>query len=402
MGSGKSFFLKCWVGAHQKENEGTAKTVYFDAFAHDYLDDPLVAIIGTIAGRFEPDDISSKALTKAKTATAKLWRPALRIGFATATAGLSEITGVAVNSALDAGSTELKKTSEDFWKKEDGKRAAMEEFRKAIFALTEPSEEGESPNKLVIVIDGLDRCRPDYALALLEIIKHFFAVPNVHFVLGVNLAELQNSVKARYGQGVDAGIYLQKFITITMGLPKLTEPDHGKLIELDYYSNMAAEMELNEALVAEVSYYLERILPHDLLSIRGMQKLLTQVALTPQDPHLFETHPIAYKVIIAGLIVLKVAFPDEYKKARTNEISMSDIISCFNTNAQNETWRNNYNEIIDNFWRTVLSLETLKRDTNTRHAEIREYWGGGAPTSEFVSGVIADYLEYFKFPGEAG
>lgn len=93
MGSGKSFFLKCWVGAHQKENEGTAKTVYFDAFAHDYLDDPLVAIIGTIADRFEPDDVSSKALAKAKAAAAKLWRPALRIVLAATTAGLSETVG---------------------------------------------------------------------------------------------------------------------------------------------------------------------------------------------------------------------------------------------------------------------------------------------------------------------
>ncbi|MDQ7071869.1 MAG: P-loop NTPase fold protein [Rhodobacterales bacterium] len=37
-GSGKSHFLKMWVGAHTKEFEGTAKTVYFDAFKNDYLD----------------------------------------------------------------------------------------------------------------------------------------------------------------------------------------------------------------------------------------------------------------------------------------------------------------------------------------------------------------------------
>jgi predicted KAP-like P-loop ATPase len=47
-GSGKSFFLKCWVGAHKLENEGTATTVYFDALSYDYLDDPLVALTGAI------------------------------------------------------------------------------------------------------------------------------------------------------------------------------------------------------------------------------------------------------------------------------------------------------------------------------------------------------------------
>ena len=40
-GSGKSHFLKLWTGAHQNgELGGKAKVIYFDAFEHDYLDDP--------------------------------------------------------------------------------------------------------------------------------------------------------------------------------------------------------------------------------------------------------------------------------------------------------------------------------------------------------------------------
>ena len=37
-GSGKTWFLKRWVGAHKLENGGNATTVYFDAFAHDRRD----------------------------------------------------------------------------------------------------------------------------------------------------------------------------------------------------------------------------------------------------------------------------------------------------------------------------------------------------------------------------
>jgi hypothetical protein len=126
---------------------------------------------------------------------------------------------------------ELANAADDFWKRETGKRAAMKQFSNALADLTGPEEspadteqpEGETvkpePQKLVIVIDELDRCRPDYALALLEIIKHFFAVPHVHFVLDVNLHELENSVKVRYGAEINAGLYLQKFVTLTMALP---------------------------------------------------------------------------------------------------------------------------------------------------------------------------------------
>jgi predicted KAP-like P-loop ATPase len=50
-GTGKTYFLKRWVGAHTLQNEGKATTVYFDAFAHDYLSDPLVALVGALSER---------------------------------------------------------------------------------------------------------------------------------------------------------------------------------------------------------------------------------------------------------------------------------------------------------------------------------------------------------------
>lgn len=393
-GSGKSFFLKCWVGAHQHENGGTARTIYFDAFAHDYLDDPLVALIGAIADRFESTNGSSKALDKAKAAAAKLWRPALRIGLATVTAGATEIAGAIVDAGLEAGSKELKAASEHFWKKELGKRAAMDEFRTAISALTEPTKKGGKPNKLVIVVDELDRCRPDYALALLEIIKHFFAAPNVHFVLGVNLSELQNSVRARYGQGVNAELYLQKFVSVTKVLPRHTQQGHGKLIELSYYSNMALEMGLNKALVTEVSNYLERILPNDLLSIRGVQKILTQIALVPQTPHSFGTLVFGNQIIIAGLIVLKIAFPEEYKKAQSNNISITEVAKCFNINTQTSNDPSGSANYIDVVWKATLAPSTLNDTEKEMHQRIFDSWEHNSPTKLIIK-TIDEYIEAF-------
>jgi hypothetical protein len=47
-GSGKSHFLRLWTGAHRKENDRRARVIYFDAFEQDYLDDPLVGLVGAI------------------------------------------------------------------------------------------------------------------------------------------------------------------------------------------------------------------------------------------------------------------------------------------------------------------------------------------------------------------
>ena len=50
-GGGKSHFLKCWVGAHKLENDGIATTVYIDAFQHDFLEEPLIALTSAISSR---------------------------------------------------------------------------------------------------------------------------------------------------------------------------------------------------------------------------------------------------------------------------------------------------------------------------------------------------------------
>lgn len=52
-GTGKSFLLKRWVGAHTLQNSGRATTVYFDAFASDYVSDPLVSLIAAVGSRLD-------------------------------------------------------------------------------------------------------------------------------------------------------------------------------------------------------------------------------------------------------------------------------------------------------------------------------------------------------------
>ena len=73
---------------------------------------------------------------------------------------------------------------------------------------------------VVVVIDELDRCRPLYAIELLEVAKHLFSVENIVFVLAINLRELGHSIKAVYGSDFDSHEYLERFIDITIPLPK--------------------------------------------------------------------------------------------------------------------------------------------------------------------------------------
>ena len=70
---------------------------------------------------------------------------------------------------------------------------------------------GELDYPAFILIDELDRCRPSYAVEMLETIKHIFDIPRVVFVLATDTEQLQHAVKVIYGSEFDAYTYLSRF-----------------------------------------------------------------------------------------------------------------------------------------------------------------------------------------------
>ena len=75
-------------------------------------------------------------------------------------------------------------------------------------------------NPLIFIIDELDRCRPTFAIELLERVKHIFDVPNMVFVLGINRAELCKSLQSIYGE-IKADVYLRRFFDMEFILPEV-------------------------------------------------------------------------------------------------------------------------------------------------------------------------------------
>ena len=81
----------------------------------------------------------------------------------------------------------------------------------------ETRKKTDSP--LVIVVDELDRCRPTFAIELLERVKHVVGVPGVIFIFGINQKALEESIKVVYGN-IDAEDYLRRFFQYVMPLPQ--------------------------------------------------------------------------------------------------------------------------------------------------------------------------------------
>ena len=75
--------------------------------------------------------------------------------------------------------------------------------------------------KLVIVVDELDRCRPDFALKLIESVKHYFNIDKIITMLVINRKEMCNIVKKYYGNTFESNEYLDKIIDLHLQLPEL-------------------------------------------------------------------------------------------------------------------------------------------------------------------------------------
>lgn len=91
----------------------------------------------------------------------------------------------------------------------------------------------ERGDRLVVFIDELDRCRPSYAVQLLERIKHYFELDSVTFVFSINSKELQHTVKRCYGADFSAGRYLDRFFDIRIPLPPVDKQNLYQKIGLE-------------------------------------------------------------------------------------------------------------------------------------------------------------------------
>ncbi len=76
-------------------------------------------------------------------------------------------------------------------------------------------------SKIVFIIDELDRCRPDYAVRLLETITHFYDNDKIVFLVSCNSQQLSHTVSKFYGEKFDGYGYLNKIFNFVVSLEKI-------------------------------------------------------------------------------------------------------------------------------------------------------------------------------------
>jgi len=205
-GAGKSFFLKRWA----QELSQKHICITFNAWETDYTDEPLVALITSIEEQTSDQRVlveAGKATVGAGTSLIKKATPLIIKGLIKRYVGveLDEIIGDTAGEAAEG-------IVEHLIAEQSKTPHHVAEFKKAMMnriADAQDREEKEGP--AFIFIDELDRCRPTYAIELLERIKHFFEIENCRFVVASDSSQLAHSIRAIYGERFHSERYLNRF-----------------------------------------------------------------------------------------------------------------------------------------------------------------------------------------------
>lgn len=183
--------------------------VYYDAWQNDNDEDPILSLVYSIVKEIGSDFSFDK-------------KPTL------------DICGELINLVCDKDISKLinvlkGENALDLIRKTKDEAEKVSEFLQSLLP-----EVGE---RLIVFVDELDRCKPSYAVKLLERIKHYFLDEKITFVFSVNINELQHTIKKHYGSDFDATRYLDRFFDLRAALPKF---DLEK-----YYANIGFELNEN-------------------------------------------------------------------------------------------------------------------------------------------------------------
>jgi hypothetical protein len=210
-GTGKTFFLKrlqTFLYNYDLGKGKPFKAIYFSAWEEDFMQNPLVAIIGQMYVYIKEQDETGELLKKLKELVPPLLKTLFFRGLAAATANV-----------IDFNEKDFMSKNEKILENYSESLKETEQLKTLLSSLANMVyEKTEKP--LVFIIDELDRCRPLFAIELLERIKHIFNIPHIIFILGIDKEQLSHTIQSVYGN-INTDTYLHKFFDMEIVLPKI-------------------------------------------------------------------------------------------------------------------------------------------------------------------------------------
>ena len=357
-GTGKTEFCQKLIRLMQQQRRNY-QPVYIDAFRSDHSGEPLLALLAEIIKTCTPEDTDGQPSEKRKNITRKIAKAA---GF-----GIKTVAKAAASHLLKQSTDDLAEGLQQIMN--DGQDAdslaetvtdaaatiASHTIDATVEALLKEQIEAEknletlkaclkelaADKPIILFIDELDRCRPDYAVDMLEVIKHVFDVENVKVVLVTNTKQLRAAINHRYGVEVDAQKYLDKFLKYSFALPEvigginyLVRKDNlvtiiyfHKLIRSSPMFNQFKDSIYNEYNIDFISDMMER----NNISLRETERFVhhLEIYLTLRG-ELNKERRIEYNLLIILGVFIFCFYPSLINDIYKERMDAKDIAQLFN------------------------------------------------------------------------
>jgi hypothetical protein len=295
-GTGKTTFVKFWRSYLQTEEQEQQQSIYFSAWETDYAEDPLIVLVAELDKWVKANGdqtLINHWTDKVKETLPKIAKRAAIAGIKAATLGILNVDEQIEGIAADLTSEFTSDLLDNFNKQSE----AIIKFKEIVEQALENL--GDNQKSLIIFIDELDRCRPTYAIELLERIKHLFGIRRLVFVLSTDMTQLAHSIQGVYGHQFDAKKYLQRFIDLDYSLKK---PDNKNYIksQLDgiHFADRTNRQYTQERII-DCCYLMAKRFN---LTLREINLLLTRISLISCS---ISTYQGFHEPLLIALLILR-------------------------------------------------------------------------------------------------
>ena len=321
-GMGKTTFLRMWAQYLRNER---FPVVEFNAWETDFAQDPFIALASEIATGLQSLGTTSGRLggRRLRSGLTKVIRTAPGATARVAASGIPFI-GTQLAQELQAKPLSPRQTMAETY---DETKGALESFRVSLEEVGEASAKDNDGKPLVVLVDELDRCRPTYAIELLEVAKHLFSVDRIVFVLCLDRAQLACSVKALYGESFDAGGYLRRFFDIDYRLPS---PDRAALVDavLNSTGIHLVLRDLQQRFPygngpTDLSPLVRTFFTSPQFSLRQVHQAMHRLGLIVASSEAFSPEVMTFLIT---LLLLRTCEPEVYRRLVTGDATDEDAV----------------------------------------------------------------------------
>jgi len=365
-GTGKTTFVKMW---QQDLNNNDFKTVYFNAWENDFEDDPLAALMAELKS---VSDIKTEQKYASTLKKAAVFAKTITPGIVKAIANKYVDTDI-IKELLEGTSKGITETFQSKVNDYANRKNGIKEFKES---LSDFINETVVDKPVVFIIDELDRCRPDYAVSVLEKVKHFFSIPNIVFVLSIDKEQLGNAVKGVYGsECLDSEEYLKRFIDLEYILPKPKQGDFYNYL-YDYYefdSFLKSEERLKYTELRDDAARFKTIgkllFNSSDLTLRSQEKILGMSRLCLQT---FNENHYVMPFVFLYLLFVKSTNSQLYSEIRNKSASFELILKEINDSINYKNTDTRYEEKHSKLWLAAIFLNSYRNYVNEYRYENKE------------------------------